>query len=128
MPLPCEFAVKSIVPAFRALVARELIESYNLKQEDIANLLGVTQPAISQYARNIRGKILDLDGVERIRIIAKDLAFDLVNNSLSLKHINQKYCEACRTAREKRMICNLHKRLDPSFNIEECDACLLDGC
>lgn len=101
MPLPCEFAVKSIVPAFRSLVARELMKSYNMKQEDVAEFLEVTQPAISQYTRNLRGKTLDLDGVEQIRLIAKDLAAALVNNSLSPKQINQKYCEACKTAREK---------------------------
>lgn len=128
MPLPCEFAVKSIVPAFRSLVARELMESYNMKQEDVAEFLEVTQPAISQYTRNLRGKTLDLDGVEQIRLIAKDLAAALVNNSLSPKQINQKYCEACKTAREKRIICELHKRLDPSVNIETCELCLLDDC
>ncbi len=128
MPLPCEFAVKSIVPAFRSLVARELVESYSLKQEEIAELLEVTQPAISQYQRNLRGKTLDLGGIERIRFIAKDLAAALVNNSISSKQINQKYCEACRTARKNRIICEFHKRLDPSFNIEACDACLSDDC
>jgi len=128
MPLPCEFAVKSIVPAFRSLVARELMESYNLKQEEVAELLKVTQPAISQYTRSHRGKTMDLDGVEQIRVIAKDLATALANKSISSKQINQKYCEACRMAREKKMLCELHKRLDPLFNVEDCDACLSTDC
>ena len=128
MPLPCEFAVKSIVPAFRSLVAKELAESYNLKQEEIAELLEVTQPAISQYTRNLRGKTVDLAGVEPIRLIAKDLATALVSNSISIRQVNHKYCEACKMAREKKMMCDLHRRLDPSFNIEKCDACFLDDC
>ena len=128
MPLPCEFAVKSIVPAFRSLVARELLENYNFKQEKIATLLDVTQPAISQYTRNIRGKTLDFDGVEKIVLIAKDLATSLANESISSKQVNRKYCEACRIAREKRIICELHKRLDPLFNVEDCDTCLDDTC
>jgi predicted transcriptional regulator len=70
MPLPCEFAVKAIIPAFRALIAKELIEYYQLKQENVAGLLGVTQPAISQYTRNVRGKTLDLDKNESIRLLA----------------------------------------------------------
>ena len=128
MPLPCELAVKSIVPAFRALVAKELVESYELKQENIASLLGVTQSAVSQYTRSLRGKALDLDRVESVRMVAKDLAAALVRDSLSLKQMNQKYCEACRIARETRIICVLHKRLGPSFNTDECDACSPDCC
>ncbi|UCH01893.1 MAG: hypothetical protein JSV20_08710 [Candidatus Bathyarchaeota archaeon] len=128
MPLPCEFAVKSIIPAFRALIAKELIEYYRLKQENVAGLLGVTQPAVSQYTRNIRGKTLDLDKIESIRLLAKGLAANLVNNSLSLKEINQNYCAACTTARKKRIICELHKQLDPSFNTEDCDACQTLSC
>jgi predicted transcriptional regulator len=128
MPLPCEFAVKSIVPAFRSLVARELVETFNFKQEKIAELLEVTQPAISQYTRNIRGKTLDFDGIEQIRLIAKSLATSLATKSISSKQINRKYCEACRTAREKRIICELHKRLDPLFNVDDCDTCLTDAC
>lgn len=128
MPLPCEFAVKAIIPAFRALIAKELIEYYQLKQENVADLLGVTQPAISQYTRNVRGKTLDLDKIESIRVLAKGLAANLVNNSLSLKEINQKYCAACITARKKRIICELHKQRDPYFNTEECDACQIYSC
>jgi len=128
MPLPCEFAVKSIVPAFRSLVARELVESYNLKQDEIAILLEVTQPAISQYKRNLRGNSLNLDRIEPIRLIAKDLAESLAKNTVSSKQINKKYCEACKTAREQRIICELHKRLDPTFNVDACSVCLVEAC
>ena len=128
MPLPCELAVKSIIPAFRALVAKELVESYELKQERIAGLLGVTQSAISQYTRSVRGKALNLDDIEDICVVAKDLAAALTMSSLSLRQINQRYCEACRIARETRMMCELHKRLDPAFNTEECNACTPDCC
>lgn len=128
MTVPCELAVKSIIPAFRALVAKELIESYQLKQESVAGLLGITQAAVSQYTRSVRGRALNLDDIEEIGIIAKELAAALSINSLTLKQINQRYCAACRIAREARVICDLHKRLDPEFNTEECSACTPDYC
>ena len=128
MTIPCELAVKSIIPAFRALVAKELIESYQLKQESVADLLGITQAAVSQYTRSVRGRALNLDDIEEIGVIVKELAAALSMSSLTLKEINQRFCEACRIAREARIICDLHKRLDPKFNIEECSACTPDYC
>ncbi|MDQ1280979.1 MAG: uncharacterized protein QG670_2242 [Thermoproteota archaeon] len=128
MTIPCELAVKSIIPAFRALVAKELVESYQLKQENVAGLLGITQAAVSQYTRSVRGRALNLDDIEEIGRIVKELAVALTMNTLTLKQINQRYCEVCRIAREARIVCDLHKRLDPEFNIDECNACIPDYC
>ena len=55
MKLYCEIVAKEILPSLRALVAKSLIEKYKLTQQDAAKRLGLTQGAISQYTRNIRG-------------------------------------------------------------------------
>ena len=123
MIIPCEMAAKAVVPTVRAMVAKELNESYKMKQEEIANLLGLTQSAISQYISNIRGKALDIEGVKEIELIVKDLAFSLSTNS-DPKNICQLYCQACRIIREKRIMCELHSRLDPVFNTTDCDSCI----
>lgn len=123
MIIPCEMAAKAVVPTIRAMVAKELSESYKLKQEEIANLLGLTQSAVSQYLSNIRGRALDIEGVKEIEMIIKDLASILMTNSAS-KDVCQRYCEACRVIREKRIMCQLHSRLDPQFNITDCNICV----
>ena len=124
MPLPCELAVRSVVPAIRALVARELSQVHQMKQEEIASLLDVTQSAISQYMRSERGKAIDLREVGEVQGIAKELAYGLTNGTFSRRQITQKYCEACRIIREKRLLCDLHRKLDPYFSIAGCDACI----
>lgn len=45
-----------IISSLRAEVARELRRSYGLPQEEIAKKLNVTQGAVSQYLRKVRGK------------------------------------------------------------------------
>ncbi len=45
---PCESASKYVLPAIRANVAKMLSKS-NYTQKKIANILGVTQPAVSKY-------------------------------------------------------------------------------
>jgi hypothetical protein len=51
--MECEKAVKEIIPAIRSLLADELSKS--LTQEQIADALGITQSAVSKYAKQSRG-------------------------------------------------------------------------
>lgn len=123
MIIPCEMATKAVVPTIRAMVAKELSESYRMKQGDIAGLLGLTQSAVSQYLGNVRGRTLDLEGVSEVEAVVKDLARALTINSSS-RAVCDRYCEACRIIRKKRIMCQLHSRLDPSFNTTDCDVCI----
>ena len=49
-------AIASIVPSVRAEIARELVYSHRLNQQEVSSLLGVSQPAVSQYVRQLRGR------------------------------------------------------------------------
>ena len=44
-----EKADKEIVPAARLFIASELKRRYNMKEQEIADLLGVAQAAVSKY-------------------------------------------------------------------------------
>lgn len=123
MIIPCEIASRAVVPTVRAMVAKELSESYKMKQEGIASLLGITQSAVSQYLGNIRGRTLDLEGVEEVEAVVKELTYILMTDSNS-KAACQRCCEACRIIREKRLLCQLHAHLDPTFNIAGCNVCI----
>jgi predicted transcriptional regulator len=124
MIIPCEMAVKSIVPSIRAMVAKELNESYNMKQDDIACILGITQSAVSQYLNNVRGNSLDLKDVKEVQIAVKDLVFMLKETPKSTRAICQKYCEICEIIRTRRMLCQIHHRLDPLIDTANCDTCM----
>lgn len=50
-----ELIITELFPAARALIAKKLTDSYGLSQKEAAEKLGVTQPAISHYKRNLRG-------------------------------------------------------------------------
>ncbi len=45
----CEVFIKRILPALRALLAKELIEGYGLTQLEVSRILGVSQPLINYY-------------------------------------------------------------------------------
>lgn len=123
-PTPCELAVRVIIPSLRALVAKELIQTHSLKQQEVASVLGVTQSAVSQYVRSARGKTLNLTGVVTISEIIKETAESISRDQASAVYINTMYCRACKVIRENQLMCDLHRRFDPSFNSEGCKACL----
>ncbi len=74
MLAPCEIAVKCALPAVRAMIAKELVTKHNLKQAEAAELLGVSQPAISLYSRKIRGKAINLENDQDVKTLIEKLS------------------------------------------------------
>ncbi|MGC8998694.1 MAG: transcriptional regulator [Candidatus Bathyarchaeia archaeon] len=124
MLLPCEVAVKSLLPPVRAALAKHLMTKHGLKQMEAAKLLGVSQPAISLYSKKLRGKALDLEKDREIRGLIEDLADSLAKGGLSHKDFTLKFCEICKAARARGLLCAMHKALDPTFDTEKCELCM----
>lgn len=125
MLVPCEVAVRCILPAVRAMIAKELMVKHKLNQVETAKLLGVSQPAISLYFTERRGKAIDLENESDIAFLIENLAASLASGNSSLKYFISAFCEICTTIREKGLMCKLHKTLDPTIDIEKCGICLI---
>lgn len=128
MKLPCEVAVKSVVPAIRALLAKELTETYGMKQREAANLLGITQTAVSKYTHHVRGRVLSIEKEEEVKMLIVKTAASLANGDLDRTALALKICGMCKFARKKRLMCELCKQADPTLEKEQCRLCLLSPC
>jgi predicted transcriptional regulator len=131
MLVPCEIAVKCLLPSIRAMIAKELTTKHSLKQAEAAKLIGVSQPAISLYYRKIRGKAINLENNPDITKLIENLANTLANDNLSHKDFISMFCEICKAIRAKGLLCKMHKAFDPSIDIEKCGLCKatnLSGC
>ena len=126
MSVPCEVAVKCVLPVVRAMVARELMNTHRLKQVEAAKLLSVSQPAISLYSRNIRGKAIDLENDSEIQILVTSMTASLVKGPVSHRDLMLMYCGICKAIRAKGLLCKLHKAFDPTVEIEKCGLCIVD--
>jgi len=124
MSMPCEVAVKSVVPAIRAGLAKELVQTYELKQNDVANLLGVTQTAVSKYTRNVRGGVVAISKAEEIQQMIAATAETLTSGELSRRQLAIRFCEICRLVRAKGLMCELCKRSNPTIDISQCLLCM----
>lgn len=110
MRILCEVMTNDIFPGLRALIAKELINQYGISQKEAADLLGITQPAISQYIRSLRGKnILENDIVSKE---VKRISKSLYENSLTKNDLPKEFC-------------NIGKMLIDSKKLDayKCDLC-----
>lgn len=121
LSVPCEAVVKSVAPALRAMLAKKLIDSYSLKQQETANLLGITQAAISKYVGRVRGKALELESVPGIQALTDKVADGLVNGRIARPQLVRALCEACTLVRRNGLVCSFCRRRDRS--LKDCSIC-----
>jgi predicted transcriptional regulator len=121
--IPCEIAVKSVIPAIRAYVAKELILKYKLKQADVALPLGITQTAVSKYLRHVRGQAIRIDHVKEIRDKLDETASKIADKKIPQPQLALMFCEICRSVRQNAIMCELCKRTDPTLDITLCSVC-----
>ena len=125
MSLPCEVAVKCLLPPVRAMIAKTLTTRHNLTQTEAAKRLGISQPAISLYERKMRGKAINLENDPEITKLIENFADALAKGELPRKSFIQAFCEICKTIRSKGLLCQMHKTFDPAIDVEKCELCLL---
>jgi len=106
---PCEEIVQQLLPAFRSLVAKELIETHKFSQVEAAKRLGTTQAAISQYLGSKRGfrDSTKLRSTPRVRMAASQVAKDLAENKLTKFDVVTSFCKLCATLRDNQDVCQI---------------------
>ncbi len=108
---PCELVVRYVLPTFRSLVAKELVEKHRFSQVDAAKKLGTTQAAISHYLYSKRGdkKMRQLETVPQVQSTASDVAQGIANEKVSASDAMLSFCKLCMALRNQDVICNLHR-------------------
>ncbi|MCP8316219.1 MAG: helix-turn-helix domain-containing protein [archaeon] len=123
MIVPYEMVYKTAIPTLRAMIARRLIEDYGLTQEEVAKKLEITQAAVSYYIKGKRAIMLRLDDVDEIRYIMNEMADLLFKGEINRKEFRFRLTEVCDYIRESKLLCDLHRRLEPDVDAEDCHAC-----
>jgi len=109
MKFLCEVIVQDVLPAMKALLAKELTHKHGLTQKQAAEKMGCTQAAISQYLRELRGykiKLLQKDekSMEKLGELAKKLASGSAGSEFS-----SEICGICDGMRKRDMLKTIYK-------------------
>ena len=122
--LPCEIVVKSVVPAIKATLATELVQTYGFKQEHVAEILGISQSAVSKYTHQLRGHMIEISNMREIKPLINDMVELLVNGNPRRTEFLGLLCQTCSKIREKGLMCQFCQKTDPMIKTEVCDFCL----
>ena len=116
--------MKSIVPAVKALMAKELVEKHGLRQEEAADVLGISQSAVSKYTRKVRGYAIKIDDMEEIEPLINKMTTLLLGRTYQRTEFLTVFCQTCLIIQKKGLLCQFCQRADPTIKVEECGFCL----
>ena len=85
--------VQKVLPAIRAELSRTMINDYELRQQDVATILGLTRAAISQYVSAKRGDEVIFNTEVKDEI--KKFADVLINKDPSTREKARGICRVC---------------------------------
>jgi len=119
---PCEVAVKTVSPAIRALLAKTLLEKHDLKETKVAELLGITQSAVSKYYKNVRGTTIHIENVTEVQEIVNQMTTVLLTQPTKQTKLMKLFCQACRIIRSNGLMCPLCRQ-NQKTKINNCDFC-----
>ena len=123
MILPEELASKSVIPAIRALIVKRLVDEHGMTQQEAAELLGITQPAVSKYLHHKRGAAIRLNGIREIERATNEIANLVSSKKAKPLDVMSRIETACEYVRKNRYMCDLHKRLEPGLDVNSCHVC-----
>jgi len=119
----CEIASQYLLPALRALVAKTLMEKYKMTQQNAASKLGLSQAAISQYMRQLRGsKIKTIEKDKAIIDEIEKFSGRIASGELKSLDALDAFCGICKIARKKKILCEFHIKYFPE--LKDCNICL----
>ncbi|MFH1511009.1 MAG: transcriptional regulator [Candidatus Woesearchaeota archaeon] len=115
--MPQEIEVWDILPAIRRELAMALVKDNKLSQREAARLLGITEPAVSQYMKSKRAKevIFSSKVTQQIKTAAKEIVRDK-------KRLLGEIQTICNSMDVKKMVCEIHRK--GKTELKNCKVCM----
>jgi hypothetical protein len=115
--------VKTILPAVKAIMARNIVEKHGLKEKETADILGLSQSAVSRYMTRGRGNLIEIENTVEVQLLIDQMVSFLVREPHKKREIMELFCQTCKTIREKGLMCNLCRKEMPKEWAEACVFC-----
>ncbi|MCX8201728.1 MAG: helix-turn-helix domain-containing protein [Candidatus Caldarchaeum sp.] len=122
MLLPAEIESKEMIPFLRAMVAKKLVYEKGFTQEQVARVLGVTQAAVSNYLRGVRGVSIDWEKNDELTRWTDEVVEAVLRNEPK-EEVARKINDALKNIRLLRILCEFHKKLEPEIDVDSCHVC-----
>ncbi|MEM5797568.1 MAG: helix-turn-helix domain-containing protein [Candidatus Aenigmatarchaeota archaeon] len=100
MKIFCQTLFNYALPSsVKSIITKELIETYHFTQEEVAEKLSITQPAVSQYLNGVRGKkVNQILSNQKLTDWIKKLAAEIASGNFRL---SSGECDLCRETKKE---------------------------
>jgi predicted transcriptional regulator len=123
MQTPYEIASKSVIPAIRGMISRGLIQK-DFTQAEIAHALGITQPAVSKYFWDKRGRAIDFDHRNDVKNMTDVITNGIASGKLGGIQVANMIKEICDYVMRSGYMCDLHFEVEPQIKNSNCKICM----
>jgi predicted transcriptional regulator len=121
--LPCEVGVQTVLPAVKAIMARSIVEKHGLNEKQTADVLGLSQSAVSRYIGRERGNHLAIEGTAEVLALIEQMVSHLIKQPDNKTEILKLFCKTCQIIREKGLMCTHCQKEMPQEWAEKCLLC-----
>ena len=121
--LPCEVGVKTVLPAIKAIMARQIVEKHGLNEQQTAQLLGLSQSAVSRYMNKERGNLLPISDSAEILDLINQMVSGLIEEPDKKTEMLTLFCQTCIAIRQKGLLCQACQKEMPQEWAEKCFFC-----
>ena len=118
-----EVASRYVYPSLRRRLVEHL-RKRGLKQTEIAELLHITQSAVSRYLREERGRLIDVSSFPDIDREVRELAERIIAERPGEYEIHTDLVRLSLEFLGKGYGCSFHAEIDPEIDPEKCRVCI----
>ena len=113
-----------MLPAVKAIMARSIVEKHGYSEKKTADLLGLSQSAVSRYVGRERGhNLLAIESTEEILNLIDEMVASLIKNPADKTAVLELFCRTCIEIRQKGLMCHKCKQETSPEWTEKCLFC-----
>jgi predicted transcriptional regulator len=105
-------------------MARNIVTNHGLNEKQTADLLGLSQSAVSRYIGRERGSnLVVIENTPEVLSLIDQMILSLIKEPDNRRQVLELFCQTCTTIREKGLMCPVCQKDMPSLWAEKCFFC-----
>jgi predicted transcriptional regulator len=122
--LPCEIGVKTVLPAVKAIMARSIVVNHGKTEKQTADLLGLSQSAVSRYVGHERGtNLVAIENTPEVLALIDEMVLSIIKEPQNRSKVLELFCKTCTTIRQLGLMCPKCQTEMPQEWAEKCFFC-----
>jgi predicted transcriptional regulator len=116
--------VKTVLPAVKAIMARTIVEKHGKTEKQTADLLGLSQSAVSRYVGRERGtNLVSIENTPEVLKLIDEMTQSLIKEPENRVKVLELFCKTCTTIRQLGLMCPKCQAEMPREWAEKCFFC-----